>query len=62
MPGSETPGTDATLRERRPQPDGHAASASPDDAAARVRELNDEAKEKKTYGRTLDGTSQLCPQ
>ncbi|KAF4313188.1 Phosphatidylethanolamine N-methyltransferase [Botryosphaeria dothidea] len=61
MPGSETPGTDATLRERRPQPDGHAASASPDDAAARVRELNDEAKEKKTYGRTLDGTIFTVP-
>lgn len=57
MPGSETPGTDgSTLRERRPQLDGNGAAA-PSDAAATVKGLNDEAKEKKTFGRTPDGTS-----
>ncbi|GME62350.1 Phosphatidylethanolamine n-methyltransferase [Neofusicoccum parvum] len=62
MPGSETPGTDgSTLRERRPQLDGNGAAA-PSDAAATVKGLNDEAKEKKTFGRTPDGTIFTVPQ
>ncbi|KAB2574613.1 Phosphatidylethanolamine N-methyltransferase [Lasiodiplodia theobromae] len=66
MPGSETPGTDSsTLRERRPQLDANGAAAELENdtaaAAAKVRELNKEPKEKKTFGRTPDGTIFTVP-
>lgn len=59
MPGSETPGTAADLRQRRP------GKNEEEEAKEKVMRLNGNGsvddKEKKTYGRTPDGTSQSTP-
>ncbi|KAF2083140.1 phosphatidylethanolamine N-methyltransferase [Saccharata proteae CBS 121410] len=67
MSGSETPGTDATLRERKPQPPAQQQQLDGDiDASDTVKRLNAAQgdgpdKEKKTYGRTPDGTIFTVP-